>query len=257
MEFRIPLGAREVARVLLCVVMTLVAASVLGRLTLAYLPDFLGAGFLQNEFYLDEEGNFPALYSALALAIAALLLLTISKLEKNIQADYYRSWQMLSGIFLYLSVDELLGVHEYLNALRRAGLNGVFFYAWVIPAALIVIVLLAIFYRFLMQLHPKMRNRILLSGAIFITGALGFEMLGSGLDERLGEPAIFTNLSYQIFMTLEESLEMLGIVMFIYTLLSYLNQYHGVREITIHLPGRQHYDASHPEALSPLIEPKR
>jgi hypothetical protein len=253
MEFRIPLGAGRVARALLWIVITLVSASILGRLTLAYLPDFLGVGFLQTEFYLDEEGNFPALYSSLALAIASLLLFTISKLEEDIQADYYRSWKMLSGIFLYLSLDELLGVHEYLNALRRTGLKGAFFYAWVIPAALIVVVLLAVFYRFLMHLNPKVRNRICFSGAIFITGALGFEMLGSGIDERLGEPAIFTNLSYQIFMTAEEGLEMLGIVMFIHTLLSYLNQYHGVREMMIHLPERQRYGNARSEEQSQKV----
>jgi hypothetical protein len=239
MEFKIPLMAGQIARSLLRVVITLVVASILGRLALAYLPDFPGVGFFQIEFYLDEEGNFPSLYSALALAIASLLLFTIGKLEEDRQTRYYRSWKVLSGIFLYLSLDELLSLHEYLNVLRQLGLRGVFFYAWVIPAGLIVAVLCGVFYRFLMDLDPKVRNRIFLSGAVFVTGAIGFEILGSGIDERLGEPAIFTNLSYQIFMTTEESLEMLGIVMFIHTLLSYLNQYHGVREMTIHLSVRQ------------------
>ncbi|NJM47712.1 MAG: hypothetical protein HC860_17385 [Alkalinema sp. RU_4_3] len=248
MEFRIPLGAGQVSRILLRVVILLIVASILGRLTLAYLPDFPGVGFFQVEFYLDEEGNVPALYSALAMAIAALLLLTIGKLEQNIQAHYYRSWKMLSGIFLYLSMDELLGFHEYLNALRRVGLRGAFFYAWVIPAALIMVALCCIFYRFLISLNPKVRNRIVLSGAIFLTGAIGFEMLGSGIDERLGEPAIFTNLSYQVYMTLEEGLEMLGIVTFIHSLLSYLNQYHNVREMMIYLPMHQHYGQAHPAA---------
>jgi hypothetical protein len=241
MEFRISLMAGQVARIFLRVVIALVAASILGRLALVYLPDFPGAGFFEIEFYLDEEGNFPSLYSALALAIASLLLFTIGKLEENIQTSYHRAWKILSGIFLYLSLDELLSFHEYLNALRRLGLHGAFFYAWVIPAGLIVAVLCGIFYRFLMALNSKVRNRIFLSGAIFITGAIGFEILGSGIDERLGEPAIFTNLSYQLFMTTEESLEMLGILMFIHTLLSYLNQYHGVREMIIDLPARQHY----------------
>jgi hypothetical protein len=97
------------------------------------------------------------------------------------------------------------------------------------------------------------RNRIFLSGAIFVTGAIGFEILGSGIDERLGETAILTNLSYQIFMTTEESLEMLGIVMFIHTLLSYLNQYHGVREIMIHLPVRQRYGNARSEVQSQKV----
>jgi hypothetical protein len=253
MEFRIPLIAGQVAKNLLRVVIILVGASILGRLALAYLPDFPGAGFLEIEFYLDEEGNFPSLYSALALAIASLLLFTIGKLEENIQRNYSQSWKILSGIFLYLSLDELLSLHEYLNALRQLGLHGAFFYAWVIPASLIVAILCGIFYRFLMHLNPKVRNRIFFSGAIFITGAVGFEILGSGIDERLGEPAIFTNLSYQVFMTIEESLEMLGIVTFIHTLLSYLNQYHGVREMMVHLSVRQRYGATHPEDQSQKV----
>jgi hypothetical protein len=48
-------------------------------------------------------------------------------------------------------------------------------------------------------------------------------------------------------MTIEEILEMLGVVMFIHTLLSYLNQHHGVREMMIHLPVRQRYDNTQPE----------
>lgn len=55
------------------------------------------------------------------------------------------------------------------------------------------------------------------SGAIFITGAIGFETL-SGIQEKMNSE----NIVYGILYTFEELFEMLGIVLFIYALLCYI-----------------------------------
>jgi hypothetical protein len=56
-----------------------------------------------------------------------------------------------------------------------------------------------------------------LSGAIFVTGAIGFEMLGGKVIQEQG----FT-VEYAIYYTIEESLEMVGVVIFIFTLIGYI-----------------------------------
>lgn len=58
----------------------------------------------------------------------------------------------------------------------------------------------------------------MLSGAIFVTGAVGFEFFGGNHVKLYGEE----NFIFSLFYTCEEFLEMLGIALFIYTLLSYI-----------------------------------
>jgi len=56
------------------------------------------------------------------------------------------------------------------------------------------------------------------TGVTFITGAIGFEMIGGRHFDLHGK----NNLLYSLIYTCEELLEMLGIVIFIYTLLKYI-----------------------------------
>ena len=57
------------------------------------------------------------------------------------------------------------------------------------------------------------------SGAMYVIGALGFEML-EGLQAYVNGKQ---NIIYTLIYTIEELLEMLAIVLFIYALLSYIN----------------------------------
>jgi hypothetical protein len=233
MDFRISLVAKQVAYTLLKIVIGLVLLSLLGRLILAFLPKIPGLGLFTREFYLDEEANFPSVYSSLALLLAAGILYVIGRFEARVQSLYSRHWKILSGIFVYLSIDELTSIHEHANELRKAGLHGIFYYAWVIPAAVLMVVFVAAFTKFLLHLDRKTRLRMMFSGGLFLLGAIGFEMLGSGIEERLGEEGVHLDPLYQFFMTTEESCEMTGIICFIHTLLRYLNQRHGVRELVL------------------------
>ena len=69
----------------------------------------------------------------------------------------------------------------------------------------------------------------LISGITFVSGTLGFEMLGGRQAELYGR----NNILYALFYTCEESLEMIGIAIFIYTLLTYIINQSKVIVITI------------------------
>lgn len=69
----------------------------------------------------------------------------------------------------------------------------------------------------------------LVSGTTFISGAIGFEMLGGRQADLYGT----NNVLYSFYYTCEESLEMIGIAIFIYTLLSYMVNQFGDIKITI------------------------
>ena len=58
----------------------------------------------------------------------------------------------------------------------------------------------------------------LISGSLFVLGAIGFEILGGWQEEIYGKFGIF----YAICYTCEEFLEMLGVVIFNYSLLTYI-----------------------------------
>jgi hypothetical protein len=59
--------------------------------------------------------------------------------------------------------------------------------------------------------------------ALYIGGAMGMEMVGGFIITTKGMHPLF----YAIATTLEESLEMLGIVVFIHALMSYIKTYVG------------------------------
>jgi hypothetical protein len=241
MEIQISLKARSVARKLLLIVASLVILSVLGRPLLFYCEQVPGVKALAHQFYLDEEFNIPSLYSAGAIAFAGALLYTISRFEALNQAAHVRSWKILAGIFLYLSMDELNSFHEILiePLRRRFGLSGMFYYAWVLPAMALVLLFVFAFLKFLWQLNRTTRLQFIASGTIFVVGAVGFEMLGAPVSERVGGAAELFDPLYQLLMTTEESLEMVGIVCFIYALLSYLNRHHGVQALILNFPVRR------------------
>ena len=67
------------------------------------------------------------------------------------------------------------------------------------------------------------------SGAIFVLGAIGFEMLSGWQAEVSGKRTYL----YMIFYTCEEALEMTGIAIFIYALLSHIVNEMGYRRIVI------------------------
>ena len=63
------------------------------------------------------------------------------------------------------------------------------------------------------------------AGAIFVGGAIGVEMLGGHWFVTQGRD----NVTYVALQTLEETMEMMGIVVFIYALAEYLDEHLDLR----------------------------
>lgn len=179
-------------------------------------------------FHLDEERNVPAVFSTLLLLSAAALLAYIRRHEKLQGSRDVAKWTVLAIGFLYIAIDEFGHLHEQLIRPGRELLGdrsyGLFYYAWVIPATAIVLVLAAYFLGFLLRLPAKTRLGFIIGGALFVGGALGFEMLEGRHDELYGE----RNLTYRAYVTIEETLEMAGVIVFIHALLHYIDQYLAV-----------------------------
>jgi hypothetical protein len=187
--------------------------------------------YLVKMFFLDDEFNFPTLYSTLSLLICSVLTGTIYSLKKSGNESFKTHWLGLSVIFFLLATDEILRLHEQIiTPLRNMlGTGGFLYMAWIIPAVLFGIVFLVSYYKFLIDLPKQSRNRFIISGLIFVVGAVGFEAIGGKFFSEYGKD----NLFYSLITHVEELFEMIGIVLFIYALLLYLKSFYSTFSISI------------------------
>ncbi|NEO61467.1 MAG: hypothetical protein F6J98_13905 [Moorea sp. SIO4G2] len=222
MKLTIAVSPWRVTRFLIVVVLCLLILSVVGQFTLYFLPDFPGRDGIVEEFNIDAEGNFPSMYSALTLLLCSILLAIIAQAKKVEGNRYAFHWKLLAFIFLYLCLDEGLSLHEHvITPLRKLGFSGFLYHAWVVPAALILPIIGLLFLRFLFSLPSKTRRLFIIACCLFIGGAMGMEVIGGNHADLYGED----NLNYEIIVTIEEFLEMLGIIVFLHSLLSYMNRF--------------------------------
>jgi hypothetical protein len=178
-------------------------------------------------FDLNREGNIPTWYSAGVLLITGVALGLVAVGKRQQQAQFARHWAVLGAMFLYLSFDELMRVHEFwgawldssLGQLRSpAFLGGAFAHLWIVPAVVLVLVVGLTYIRFLQHLPPSTRTLFMGSGLAFIVGAVGFEMLDGIYAAAAGR----RNLTFEMLVAAEESLEMTSIAVFLYAVLTYL-----------------------------------
>lgn len=182
-------------------------------------------------FDLRKEESIATWYSSFLLLLCSALLALIFASKKQERGRYVRHWMGLSIVFLYLSVDESSTIHEKLGPVTRTFLGylglkpgGLLSHAWVIPAGALVLVFVLAYARFFLCLPSKQKLLFFVSGFLYVGGALGVEMLNGLLisvyGRQQGVPAL-------ILPTFEESLEIAGIVVFAYALLSYIGSWLG------------------------------
>jgi hypothetical protein len=181
-------------------------------------------------FNLDREMNLPTWYSALMLAFCALLLRVIALGKKTQQERYFRHWNFLSMLFLFLAVDEVAQIHEIfiIKDISRM-LPGIFYSVWVIPYGIALIIFAQKYWKFTRDLPNQTRFHFILAAILYIGGALGMEMVGSYWTDLEGQQ----NLIYALMATLEEVMEMMGIIVLIYGLLTYIKREQDHLQINI------------------------
>lgn len=179
-------------------------------------------------FDFDAEMNFPTFYSSFTLVFTSASLMVIAYCHKK-TGGKFKAWSGLALIFLFLAIDEFGSFHERLEKpfyrlMRTYGfleMAKIFFYAWVIPVGAMVFALGVVYLPFLFKLPRKTMRMFIISGCIYVGGAMGMEILG-GIQERLHG---MENLTYLLLVMVEETVEMTGIALFIYTLLNYIKDH--------------------------------
>lgn len=213
MRVIIPIRAVTRALVLIIVVLTVLSVAeqyVIHILDRADLEEFLIA------VDLDAEANIPTWFSSIILLMCAPLLALIAMRTKRAGGRFVGHWWILSGTFVVLSIDELAQLHEHLGRLHSVwNTHGLLYFAWVIPASLAVAVMGLAYLPFLAHLPPATRRRFICAGLVYVGGALGVEAISGWRAETMG----MNNMTHSLIATVEEVMEMSGVVMFLNALL--------------------------------------
>ena len=157
-------------------------------------------------FDLDEEESFGTWYSAMILLATGRLLLAQAKVLRA-SSDTWHLWWLVLGIgFHVLSVDEVVGMHELLNTVMESA-------PWTVVGFWIVGVVGLSYIPFIWQYRWRTGALFLVAGAIYAGGAVGVEhWTGSDVN----------SLHYNMWTTLEEGMEMSGVIVMIYALLDFM-----------------------------------
>ncbi len=175
--------------------------------------------YLLAKLNVDGEETIPAWFSSSLLLSCSILLAVIASGVKRAGERYKLHWFTLSIIFALLSLDESIAVHESFIVPMQSLLNtgGLLLFAWVIPGGAFVLVFVLVYLKFLFYLPAQTRRLFMVAGALYISGSLGLEMLG-GLQVSLHGMAHIAVFALQ---TIEELLEMTGIILFLYALMGH------------------------------------
>jgi len=171
-------------------------------------------------FDLDMERNIPTLFSSAILLISAYLFYLLSVAEEEKGNRWF--WLGLSIIFIFLAVDESVKIHENIGDYTEkfVDASGFLYYPWVISYGLFVLVLGALYLRFFWKMERKIFFRFMLSAGIFLSGAIGFELLSASEASAHSTDTIL----YSTYYTIEESLEMFGVIYLISILFGLLKE---------------------------------
>lgn len=212
------------------VLLTLIHSVVL---VLFYRLDNPGVFTFVRWFDLDIEKNIPSIYASFAIFICSLLFFIIGMCKRK-RWDYETfCWFGLAAIFLFLSFDEGFKIHENIGDITENYIEatGLVYFPWIVPYGFALIVIAPAYLKFILGLPKETALQFILSGIVYLTGAVVFDMLGGREAERHGYDAV----AYCILYTIEEFLEMVAIVAMIYALLLYIERQFGYICITLRI----------------------
>lgn len=213
---------RRIIFVLAVGLLCLTVASLAGQIAKYLLGYGTLYGFVRL-FDLNVEGNVPSWYASSMLLLCSILLALIAAAKKQEGAPFARHWGILSIIFLILSLDDAASFHNMADWPLRAVVNarGFLYFPWILPGIAFVLIFVVVYWRFLLALPRMTRYQFLVAGTLFAGAAIGMEIVGGYHGDFYG----FKNMTHALLTTVEEVLEMLGIVVFLYALIAYMRSH--------------------------------
>jgi len=168
---------------------------------------------------VGAERSIPTYFSVINLLFASILLYALFRHEKINMQKGTNYWLFLSILFLILSIDESVGIHEKFgrlyNYLAHNNIIPDIFetHGWLAFGIPFVVIFGLGMIPFLKLLPRATRYYFIFAGAVFVIGAVGFEYLGSVMLST-GFVESKTDFIYLMRRIFEEGFEMYGIAIF-------------------------------------------
>ena len=216
---------------LLIVIMTALTLANLISLALRFHWGYIYAAGFAPLFDVNGEDNFPSAYSTITLFVCASLLALTGSAKKNRNEKFANHWIVLCVIFIYLAIDESISIHEHISyqiSEILADENPLYF-AWILPYSLLLMLFALHYWKFLAHLRPLIKKLFIIAGSTYLLGAMGFETLSGLYAMQFGLESFW----YAALGSVEELLEMIGIIIFIYALCLQLSMDNNKLTITV------------------------
>ena len=163
-------------------------------------------------FDVSSERNVPTAWSAgllLSCAVAAALL-----------SRGGGGWTLVAVTCAFLALDESFELHERLGGVGASVAHDRLHFAWVVPGAALACVVGLVLLQRLRAQPAQVRRRLVLAGAVYLTGALVLETVSGQVLRAYGGGG----KAYTLITSVEEGLEMAGASLLLAALLVQLRQ---------------------------------
>lgn len=175
---------------------------------------------------LATDNSIPTFIASLLLLSCAALLALTAKVEQQKRKQKTWPWWFLSAVFVLLAMDEVAMLHELsgqvlerlVPAIQTFG--PIFHYAWTAIAIPLLIGLAVLLAPWLFALPPPTRLLFIGSAVLFVSGAVGIEMVNSVISAQ----TTGRSLAYSLMTVIEEALEFAGVLLFQFALLKNLGE---------------------------------
>jgi len=238
---RLSISVRRVVQGLTVLILALSVVSFIGQVVSEFIitdNDYVER--IAHWLDVNAEASIPTWYAALALMSCSVLLAIVALATRRRGRPYPIQWGLLSIGFALLSLEEIIGVHSQATKVLRSALSSTdgagTGYALILGAVVLVgiIVLVALFGRFFLHLPRRTRMLFGIGIVTYLIGVLASDAVGDYLRGAFGGEGLLSI----VILTLEEALEMIGVLILIYALLDYIRTFVGGVQIEIRHPER-------------------
>jgi hypothetical protein len=173
-------------------------------------------------FDVNTEATVPTWYSTgLLLAVAGVCGVLVVAARASGRVDGQR-WGVLGVVFVGMSLDEAVALHERLGSgvtdTLDVGATGALRHPWVVAGVFLAAALAVVTTRAVVTLPARLRRWVALGLGIYVGGALGLEAVSGVVLDAAGD-----GLAYAAVTWAEEGAEMVGAVVVCCALLSALD----------------------------------
>lgn len=176
--------------------------------------DLIGFGTFID---VDAEANLPTWFASFIAQAAAVVAFAIGESDRPAHRLW---WRGIAAMLFLMGIDEIASIHN--TPSRRLGEvvgvhGGWLMNAWILPA-LLLCAGVAIFYaRFLLKIPRWMAFGFIGAAALYITGAIGLEVIGSRVEYLAAgfnyDGREFYSLKFELIGVAEEAFEYAGILL--------------------------------------------